>query len=57
MRSKYESLLDKKQFAISKKEDLELRFAAQSDPAWIEMILMKELGVVPENKIKIHFKN
>ncbi|NGX62654.1 MAG: hypothetical protein KR126chlam6_00052 [Candidatus Anoxychlamydiales bacterium] len=57
MRSKYESLLEQQKLATTKKEDLQLRFAAQSDPAWIEMVLMKELGVVPENQIKVHFKN
>lgn len=57
MQSKYNRLIQEKQFAFQTKEDLQLRLLSQSDPAWIEMILMKELGVVPENKIKVHFKN
>lgn len=57
MQSKYDSLKQEKQLALQSKEDLKLRLLSQSDPAWIEMILMKELGVVPENKIKVHFKN
>ena len=36
-------------------QDLQLRINSQSDPAWIELILMKELGVVPEGKLKVHF--
>lgn len=57
MQSKYNHFVDQKNSSFSQKEDLELRYAAQSDPAWIEMVLMKELGVVPENQIKVHFKN
>lgn len=26
-----------------------------NDPKWVEMILMKELGVVPEGQIKVYF--
>ena len=28
---------------------------SQSDPAWIEMVLKKELGLVPEGQTKIYF--
>ncbi|MBU6383334.1 MAG: hypothetical protein KGR16_03360 [Verrucomicrobia bacterium] len=38
------------------KEDLQLRIASQNDPAWIEMVLIRELGVVPEGFLKVHFK-
>ncbi|NGX35005.1 MAG: hypothetical protein K1060chlam1_01373 [Candidatus Anoxychlamydiales bacterium] len=57
MKTKYNNLLAQKAFAISKKEDLTLKLSSQSDPSWVEQVLMKELGVVPENKIKVHFKN
>ncbi len=39
-----------------KQEELQLRIASQNDPAWIEMILMRDLGVVPEGFLKVHFK-
>lgn len=39
----------------SENKNLQLRINSQSDPAWIELILMKELGVVPEGKLKVHF--
>ncbi len=42
---------------LQEKEDLQLRIASQGDPAWIEMILMREIGVVPEGWIKVHFTN
>lgn len=41
---------------MQEKEQLSLRLASQSDPAWIEMILMRDLGVVPEGYLKVHFK-
>lgn len=30
---------------------------SQSDPAWIELTLMKELGVVPEGQKKVYFQD
>ncbi len=37
------------------KEYLQLKIASQDDPAWIEMVLMRDLGVVPEGYLKVHF--
>jgi hypothetical protein len=42
--------------ALQKKEEYQLRLASQNDPAWIELILMRDLGVVPEGFLKVHFK-
>ena len=42
--------------AALREEDLQMRIASQNDPAWIEMVLMREIGVVPEGWIKVHFK-
>lgn len=44
-----------KVLALAEKEDLNLRIASQNDPAWIELILMRDLGVVPEGFLKVHF--
>lgn len=51
-----EEMGKEKWLALQKKEDLQLRIASQNDPAWIEMILMRDLGVVPEGFLKVHFK-
>ncbi len=40
---------------LSEREELQLKLASQSDPAWIEMVLMRDLGVVPEGWLKVHF--
>ncbi len=42
--------------SLHQKEDLLLRLASQSDPGWIQMILMRDLGVVPEGYLKVYFK-
>lgn len=45
-----------KQKILEEKEDLLLQIDSQNDPAWIQMMLMKELGVVPEGQLKVYFK-
>ncbi|HSX12781.1 MAG TPA: hypothetical protein VLF61_04745 [Rhabdochlamydiaceae bacterium] len=42
--------------AMQKREDLRLQIESQTDPAWIEMLLKKKLGVVPEGQIKVYFE-
>jgi hypothetical protein len=44
-----------KQQKKAENEELTLMLGSQSDPAWIEQVLMRELGVVPEGKLKVHF--
>lgn len=39
------------------KEELMLKINSQSDPDFVELLLMKELGVVPEGQIKVFFTN
>ena len=42
--------------ALAEKDNLSLRLASQSDPAWIELVLLRQMGVVPEGFLKVHFK-
>jgi hypothetical protein len=49
------SLQKEKQSLLKEQKDLIVRINSQSDPAWIERVLMKELGVVPEGKTKVCF--
>lgn len=44
-------------FALQEKEDLAAQIASQSDPAWVELVLLRQMGVVPEGFIKVHFKH
>jgi hypothetical protein len=43
--------------ALSLKDDLHSQVNSQSDHAWIELTLMKGLGLVPEGQVKVFFKN
>ncbi|MCI5052869.1 MAG: hypothetical protein MRY21_07035 [Simkaniaceae bacterium] len=43
--------------ALRDQDELRLRIESQSDPCFIEMMLMRTLGVVPEGQVKVHFRN
>ena len=49
------SLQQEREVAMTLKEDLLLQINSQSDPAWVELLLMKGLGVVPEGQTKVFF--
>jgi hypothetical protein len=55
MDKRWKIMEKEKELALIAKEDLLMRLHSQSDPNWVEMVLMKELGVVPEGKMKVHF--
>lgn len=40
---------------LALKEQLELELASGDDPAWIELMLMKHLGLTPKGAIKVIF--
>lgn len=44
-----------KEKALALQESLKLQINSQSDPAWVELVLKKELGLVPEEHIKVLF--
>jgi hypothetical protein len=56
LRERLSAMEKQKAEVLEEKEDLLLQIHSQNDPAWIEMTLMKGLGVVPEGKVKIYFK-
>lgn len=56
LKQRIEKLEWEREFASKQQEDLKLQIDSQSDPAWIEMTLMKQLGVVPEGQMKVYFK-
>lgn len=41
--------------ALARQEELTSKLASQSDDEWIELLLIKELGVVPEGQQKVYF--
>lgn len=56
LKYRVQELKKEKEIAENQKDELLLRIQSQNDPAWIEMVLMKELGVVPEGYIKVQFQ-
>jgi hypothetical protein len=57
IRYRMKALEKEKIKAMALQEDLLLHVNSESDPAYMEMVLMKELGVVPEGKMKVHFSS
>jgi hypothetical protein len=56
LQTKALQLQTEKDQALKMREDLELKIASNADPAWIELVLLREVGVVPEGYLKVHFK-
>jgi hypothetical protein len=52
---KFIELEQEKQQALALKQELKLQINSQSDPAWIELSLMRKLGLVPEGQTKVYF--
>lgn len=48
-------LQKEKEVLTREKEELLLNIQSESDPAWVEMTLIKVLGLVPEGKVKVYF--
>ena len=38
-------------------EELSLCSSSRDDPAWVELVLMRDLGIVPEGYLKVHFED
>lgn len=53
----YTELQRKKAALIAQQADLNRQMNSQSDPAWVELILMKGLGLTPEGQTKVLFTN
>jgi hypothetical protein len=54
-RAEAESLSEKIRLAKELQEELKRQVMSQSDPAWIELVLIKSLGLVPEGYTKIYY--
>lgn len=44
-----------RQEALEQQQNLQLQINSQSDLAWVELTLMKGLGLVPEGQQKVYF--
>lgn len=52
----FEALEQEKIAALAQQEELLLQIDSQSDPAWVEMVLKRNLGLVPEGQVKVYFQ-
>lgn len=41
--------------ALELRDELALQIQSQSDPAWVEMVLKRNLGMVREGQMKVYF--
>lgn len=55
LREKLFQLEEQYKSALEKQEDLRLQIASFDDEAFIELTLMRRLGLVPEGQTKVHF--
>lgn len=55
LRSRLLQLEDSKKSALAKQKDLKLRINSQGDLAWLELTLIKGLGLTPEDQRKVYF--
>lgn len=55
MAGRFRILEAEKALALAEQEYLLVQIQSQSDPAWIEMILKRNLGLVPEGQTKVYF--
>lgn len=46
-----------KEVLLEKQNQMKRELNSQSDPAWVELTLMKVLGMVPEGQKKVFFQN
>lgn len=51
------ALEHEKKLEEAKQKKLKRILQSHSDPAWIELVLIRELGLLPEGQIKLIFKS
>lgn len=56
LQCKYKSEILQKEQLVFEGNDLKDRYNSCQDPAWIEQLLIRELGVVPKGYMKVYFK-
>lgn len=57
MKAQFLQLEKDKAAACAMHKELVLQIQSQSDPAWVEMVLKRNLGLVREGQVKVYFHN
>lgn len=55
LQQQFTALQDEHEVLEKQNQILQLRINSQSDPDWQELVLMRGLGLVPENQTKVYF--
>lgn len=55
MTAQLHDLEKSKQEAVAVQKDLLLQIESEKDPAWVEMVLKRNLGMVREGQVKVYF--
>lgn len=55
MAARLKALEIEKGIALAQQEELISQIQSQSDPAWVEMVLKRNLGLVPKDQTKVYF--
>ncbi len=55
LQEQWSALQLEKEKLLLEQADLKLQVNSQSDPAWVELTLMRKLGLVPEGQTKVYF--
>lgn len=56
LRGRFHELEEQRMLALEHQEELQAQVRSQTDPAWMEMTLIKGLGLVPDGQQKIYFE-
>lgn len=57
LKERKEQLLLEKEAALDLRQQQVLQIESENDPAWVELVLMKRLGVIPEGQQKVYFSS
>ncbi len=57
LQGRLKGLEQEKLLAQQTQEELLMEIQSQTDPAWIELQLMEELGMTPQGAVKVYFNN
>jgi len=57
MVARLQTLEKEKEFVLQQQQELALQIKSQSDPAWVEMVLKRNLGLVPMGQTKVYFQS
>ena len=53
---RYATIMEQKRLVAMEREDLLLQIQSQNDPKWVELVLMRKLGLIPEGQTKVYFE-